>query len=150
MTVRPAKTQISLGIRSVRSESLLCAQWVAKDMRTANTLIRQGGCPADLSLRWAHTQFVGFVMSRLTNIIDKLLVDFLPQNINFFLSSVIYLCLPEILQYLSSFAAEASDTPMAKWLPVWKNYQRCSSEKIVTSVRQKKACVWKNWSDQRL
>ena len=29
--VRPAKTQISLGIRPVWSESLLCAQWVAKD-----------------------------------------------------------------------------------------------------------------------
>ena len=29
--VRPAKTQISLGIHPVRSESLLCAQWVAND-----------------------------------------------------------------------------------------------------------------------
>ena len=29
--MRPAKTQISLGIRPVWSESLLCAQWVAKD-----------------------------------------------------------------------------------------------------------------------
>ena len=31
MTVRPAKTQISLDIRPVWSESSLCAQWVAKD-----------------------------------------------------------------------------------------------------------------------
>ena len=31
MSVRPAKTQISLGIGPVSSESLLCAQWVAKD-----------------------------------------------------------------------------------------------------------------------
>ena len=30
MTVRPAKTQISLGIRPVWSESSLCAHWVAK------------------------------------------------------------------------------------------------------------------------
>ena len=30
MTVRLAKTQISLGTRPVRSESSLCAQWVAK------------------------------------------------------------------------------------------------------------------------
>ena len=30
-TVRPAKTQISLGIRPVWSESSLCAQWVAND-----------------------------------------------------------------------------------------------------------------------
>ena len=29
--VRPAKTQISLGIRPIRSESSLDAQWVAKD-----------------------------------------------------------------------------------------------------------------------
>ena len=29
--VRPAKTQISLSIRPVWSESSLCAQWVAKD-----------------------------------------------------------------------------------------------------------------------
>ena len=33
MTVRPAKTQINLGIRPVWSESSLCAQWVAKDPR---------------------------------------------------------------------------------------------------------------------
>ena len=31
MSVRPAKTQISLGIRPGWSESSLCAQWVAKD-----------------------------------------------------------------------------------------------------------------------
>ena len=31
MAVRPAKTQMSLGIRPVRPESSLCAQWVAKD-----------------------------------------------------------------------------------------------------------------------
>ena len=49
MSVRTAKILISLGIRSVWSESLLCAQWVAKDtnffMQTAKTLIRLGGCP---------------------------------------------------------------------------------------------------------
>ena len=33
MTVRPANTQISLGIRPVWSESSLCTQWVAKDPR---------------------------------------------------------------------------------------------------------------------
>ena len=31
--VCPAKTQISLGIRLVWSESSLCAEWVAKDPR---------------------------------------------------------------------------------------------------------------------
>ena len=32
MSVRPAKTQISLGIRPVWSESSLCAHWVAKGL----------------------------------------------------------------------------------------------------------------------
>ena len=45
----PAKTQNSLGIRPVWSESSLCAQWVAKDPslleRTAKTLFRLGACP---------------------------------------------------------------------------------------------------------
>ena len=34
-------------------------------MRTAKTLIRLGGAQADLSLRWAHTHFVGFVTRQL-------------------------------------------------------------------------------------
>ena len=46
MAVLPAKTQISLGIQ----------QSVWSDWADAQ---------ADLSLRWAHTHFVGFVMSRL-------------------------------------------------------------------------------------
>ena len=46
-------------------QSSLCAQCVAKFMWTAKTLIRLGRCEADLSLRWAHTHFVGFVMRRL-------------------------------------------------------------------------------------
>ena len=31
VAMRPTKTQISLGIRPVRSESSLCVQWIAKD-----------------------------------------------------------------------------------------------------------------------
>ena len=48
MTVRPAKTQISLGIRPVWSESSQCAQGLRTQcffMWTAKTLIRLGGCP---------------------------------------------------------------------------------------------------------
>ena len=56
-SVHPAKPQISLGICPVWSESLLSA-WrklgsLAIIKRTAKTLIRLGGCPADLILRWA-------------------------------------------------------------------------------------------------
>ena len=57
--VRPAKTQISLGIRPVWSASVLCAQWAARTqaffMPTAKTLIRLGGCPGwSESLLGAH------------------------------------------------------------------------------------------------
>ena len=64
MTVRLAKTQISLGIRPVWSESSLCAQWVAKEpgffMRAAKTDQTGLDAQADLSLRWAHISFCWF------------------------------------------------------------------------------------------
>ena len=65
--VRPAKTQIGLGIRPVWSESLLCAQWVAKGPSFLHSLSGQqrlwsdwGDAQADLSLRWAHMPFCWF------------------------------------------------------------------------------------------
>ena len=66
ISVRPAKTQIRLGECPVWSESSLCAWWVAKDpsfLHADSEDSDQTG--ADLSLRWAHTHFVGFVMSQL-------------------------------------------------------------------------------------
>ena len=59
--VRPAKTQISLGVRPVWSESLLCAQWVAKDPSFLNADSEDWSdwakAKADLSLHWAHMPF---------------------------------------------------------------------------------------------
>ena len=71
LSVRPAKTQISLGIRPVWSESSLCAQWVAKDPSflhadSENSWSDWADAHADLSLRLAHSHFAGFVMSRLS------------------------------------------------------------------------------------
>ena len=60
VTVRPAKTQISLGIRPVYSESSLCAQWEAKDPR----FLHADSEDSDQTGRM-HTHFVDFVMSRL-------------------------------------------------------------------------------------
>ena len=105
MSVRPAKTQISLGIRPVWSVSSLSAwrklgflatRWVhskdsdqtgwmprlvwlcwgltsqstifqsCRDGAIASWVINQYlDAQADLSLRWAHTHFVGFVMMQL-------------------------------------------------------------------------------------
>ena len=61
MTVRPVKTQISLDIRPVWSESSLCAQWVAKDPSflhvDSGDWSNYADAQADLSLCWAHILF---------------------------------------------------------------------------------------------
>ena len=58
MSVRPAKTQISLGIRPVWSESSQCAQWVAKDPSFLHA-------DSEDWSDWPYNHIVGFVMSRL-------------------------------------------------------------------------------------
>ena len=67
--VRPAKTQISLGIRPVWSESSLCAYWVAKDPNFLHADSEDwsdwADAHADLSLRWAHMLLCCFIMRRL-------------------------------------------------------------------------------------
>ena len=67
MDVRPAKAQISLGIRPVWSESLLSAWRKLGSLANhqAHSEDSDQTAQAYLSLRWAHTHFVGFVMSRL-------------------------------------------------------------------------------------
>ena len=86
MSVRPAKTQISLSIRPVWSESSLSAwrklgslatHWAhSKDSdQTGHPLWSDwADAQADLSLRWAHSHFVGFVMSRLIYWTIKILI----------------------------------------------------------------------------
>ena len=68
MTVSPAKTQISLGICPVWSESLLCTEWVTKDPSFLHADSKDwshwANAQADLSLCWAHSHFVSFVMLR--------------------------------------------------------------------------------------
>ena len=70
VTVRPAKTQISLGIRPVWSESSLCAQWVAKDPSFLHAnredSDQTGQMPRLIRVFTGHTcHFVGFVMKWL-------------------------------------------------------------------------------------
>ena len=74
MCMRPAKTNISLGIRPVSSESTLSA-W--RKLRSLATHKAHGedwsdwaDAHADLSLCWAHGHFAGFVMSRLICVTD--------------------------------------------------------------------------------
>ena len=78
--VHPAKTQISLGISPVWSESLLSAwrklgslatHWAhSEDSDQTGQMPRliwvfAGSTQSDQNLRWAHNHFVGFVVSRL-------------------------------------------------------------------------------------
>ena len=70
MTVRPAKTQISLGIRPVWSESSLCTQWVAKGPSflhaDSEDTDQTGRMPRLIWVFAGRTcHFVGFVMRRI-------------------------------------------------------------------------------------
>ena len=70
MTVHPAKTQISLGIRPVWSESSLCAQWVAKGPSflhaDSEDSYQIGWMPRLIWVFAGRTcHFVGFVTKRL-------------------------------------------------------------------------------------
>ena len=70
MTVRPAKTQISLDIRPVWSESSLYAPWVAKDTSflhaDSEDSDQSGRMPGLIWVFAGRTcYFVGFVMRRL-------------------------------------------------------------------------------------
>ena len=66
--VRLAKTQISMGIRPILSESSPCAHWVAKDQRFLQCAQRRlwSDWPSLIGVFAGHTgYFVGFVMRRL-------------------------------------------------------------------------------------
>ena len=67
--VRPVKTQLSLGIRPVWSVFTVRMKkaWVLNYLFSAQWRIWSdwADAQADLSLRWAHNHFVGFVMRRL-------------------------------------------------------------------------------------
>ena len=64
----PAKTQVSLGIRPVWSESSLSG-WSKLGSLATYWAHSEDSDQADLSLRWAHSEFVGFVMRRLICIV---------------------------------------------------------------------------------
>ena len=77
ISVRPAKTQISLGICPVWSSVFAVPMkkaWVLSyPLSTQRRLWSDlADAQADLSLRWAHSHFVGFVMSWLMYFIVEL------------------------------------------------------------------------------
>ena len=70
LSVHPAKTQISLGICQVRSESSLCTQWAAEDpmflYADSEDSDQTGRMPRLIRVfAGCKGHFVGFVMRRL-------------------------------------------------------------------------------------
>ena len=69
VTVCPAKTEISLGIRPIWSESSLCAEWLAKDPSflhaDSEDSDRTGRMPRLIWVFAGRTVALGFVMLRL-------------------------------------------------------------------------------------
>ena len=85
MTVHPAKTRISLGIRPVWSESSLCTQWVAKDpsflRADSEGWSDWADAQADLSLCWAAHAIL-LVLSRVVSneeTCQKIIIGFLEE-----------------------------------------------------------------------
>ena len=72
--MRPAKTQISLGICLVWSVFVVGMKkaWVLSYPLSAQRRLWSDwtDTQADLSLRWAHSHFVGFVMKRLILVVN--------------------------------------------------------------------------------
>ena len=73
--MRPVKTQISLGIHPVWSETSLCTQWVAKDPRCHHVdredIDQTGQMPRLIGVFAGRTcHFVGFIMRRLKYLHD--------------------------------------------------------------------------------
>ena len=85
VTVRPAKTRISLGIRPVWSESSL-SPWrklgsLATHWAHSEDWSDEADALDDLSLRWAHSPFVGFVMPWLIWSSCGHLLDFISAHL---------------------------------------------------------------------
>ena len=105
MACAPSGTQISLGIRPVRSESSLCAQWIAKDPSCFHADSEDWSDWADVQayLR-LRCHFVGFVTMRLNwtfNYNFTIFDAFLSEQINYFH----YECLIELIVF-SAFSAD--------------------------------------------
>ena len=130
MSERPAKTQISLGIRPVWSESSLSAWRNLGSLATHWAHSEDSDhTQADLSLRWAHTHFVGFVMfchiaahifcyfsdllhkehERSNEFIDTM-KGFYPDDLSYLLPGDIEVLREEILKAHLSWDQSHSDT----------------------------------------
>ena len=92
MSVRPAKTQISLGICPVWSESSL-STWRKLGSLATHWVQSEDSDQADLRLRWAHTHFVGFVVLWLKLFTSKLVICILKKTIKLWSDCSLHNCI---------------------------------------------------------
>ena len=158
MSVRPAKTQISLRISPVWSESSLCAQWIAKDpgcLHTDSEDSNQAGRVPRLIWVFARRTLILLVLSCRGSTRDLVPWDFFTNII--------------LLSYILCFEGNVINVTI--WAASWQNqqcgcapsedsYQPWHSPSLIRAfaARMKKAWVlsyplsaqrrlWSEWAD---
>ena len=142
MCVRPAKNQISLGIHPVWSESLLCAQWVAKDPSFLHADSEDSGQTGRMPrLIWVFagcSHFVGFVMSRLKSTSTSDIAQDEQPKASFegrmwdLIVSVSDHCLSFYFSLTETLEQQKSNS----WTPVGPTSSILGGVKIVTTTKQ--------------
>ena len=138
--VRLAKTQISLGICQVWSESSLCAQWVVKDP----TFLHAADAQADLSLRWAHMPFCSFFSCTGSNDISFHIGQIKRKYVgcNVRKRTFCHVC-PTKTQISLRIRAVWSESPLATWKKKLRvhGYPKCASEDSDQTARMR-SLIW--------
>ena len=140
--VRPAKTQISLGIRPVWSEPSLCAQWVAKNLSFLHPDCQDSDQTGRLPrLIWVFAgrtrHFVGFVMHWLSYYI--FVRFFLAQTVCIYVLHISFkLSIKERMKELESSRNNNNNNNNNKTMQLlvlfgW-DFQRCKKDNRVWNV----------------
>ena len=160
--VRPANTQISLGIRPVWSESWLCTQWVAKDLSflhaDSEDSDQTGRMPRLIWVFAGRTVILLVLSWGGSNSIDSLCTAFKTVCQDGFrkLDSLQRRGYLVILCLHGSMMKSSPDHFLLNWAASWQNQQNdmCAQRRLrsdqpghpprlirVFAVRMKKACV---------
>ena len=141
-TVHPVKTQISLGIRTVRSESSLGASFVAMDPlllhADSEDWSDSTGAWADLSIRWAHITVCWFCHA-VAQIKKKFnLVTPMTSSVWWLCTNIWLVCLKIKASNTNCYWNFCQKDSLAvwngkvKWAAAWQNQQNdiCAQRKL--------------------
>ena len=159
MSVRPAKSQITLGIRPVWHESSLCTQWVAKDPRYLHADSENSDWEddqADLRLGWVHIHFVGFVMSRLVFWCQLKILSLGITVLHHYATLQAIRC--KTLYTLVTEFSVCTSQPLKvlkvwlKWAASWQNQQNgmCAEQRLRSAWASAQSGIRPVWSESSL